>query len=585
MVKINNKGLSVVELIVSFVLCILVFVFIIQVVSSVEELYLNLGIKTELLNKQSLISEKLNNKFSNNKTILIKKCSSDCLTFFYKDNTFEKMQINRIENTLSFGDDVFSFDGLGNVDDLSVTLLSGGLYNKSILTININVKNSIFDTGKYIIKALYQYNNNETIYSPSTSEKAEIFLLGPAVSYKFSDDLFIEPGWMVYYPSGKITINESDVTASPMDFDSDGNGFIKYNGNGEAAGVEKTRVIKTYETAKERVLALHKKATNNEVYTVEGTGKYVFKGANSNNYLKLGNERLFRIIALEVQTKYVTDENGHVVVENGVKQTEEKYLLKVVSEDYVTNESGESLLRFEDAPWWSPLSGISAWTKKTCDALNPDNCNLEIQYINNIVNGVYLNNLLNTSASSQIKNGTFNVGMIPWENSTYSHFSVPVTQGSGEVYTFSAKTLYDLESADVVDGLGNVDPGKWSGNCLDDVCGPNAGIISFTDVVFASADPNCLDTVRIADGSGVSCVLNNWLWKFKTNESQEGEYFRMMTRNTLQTTWLLSELNYLGTNDLAVPLRTRATLYLDADLYISGSGTFDNPYTLYSMKK
>ena len=61
--KVNNKGLSVVELIVSFVLCILVFIFIIQVVSSVEELYLNLGIKTQLLNKQTLISEKLNNTF------------------------------------------------------------------------------------------------------------------------------------------------------------------------------------------------------------------------------------------------------------------------------------------------------------------------------------------------------------------------------------------------------------------------------------------------------------------------------------------------------------------------------------------
>ena len=70
----DNKGLSVVELIVSFVLCILVFVFIVQVVSSVEELYINLGIKTELLNKQSLISEEMNNKFSDNKTILIKEC-------------------------------------------------------------------------------------------------------------------------------------------------------------------------------------------------------------------------------------------------------------------------------------------------------------------------------------------------------------------------------------------------------------------------------------------------------------------------------------------------------------------------------
>ena len=155
----DKKGLSVVELIVSFVLCILVFVFIIQVVSSVEELYINLGIKTELLNKQSLISEDVNNKLSHSNVALIKKCGNNCLTFFYKNNTSEKMTIDKEKNIFSFGQKSYSFSGLGFIESLTINTSEDASYGQGLLTINLNVKNSIFDTGKYNKIRVINYGN------------------------------------------------------------------------------------------------------------------------------------------------------------------------------------------------------------------------------------------------------------------------------------------------------------------------------------------------------------------------------------------------------------------------------------------
>ena len=573
--KVNNKGLSVVELIVSFVLCILVFIFIIQVVSSVEELYLNLGIKTQLLNKQTLISEKLNNTFKENKTVLIKNCGNDCLTFFYKNNTSMKMQIDKAKNNFIFGDDVYNFDGLGFVDSLTITANNDYAYHEGILIINLNIKNSTFDNGKYLIKALYQFNSGETIYSASNSNKAEIFLLGPAVSYKFTEDLFIEPGWIVYYPNGEITINSNDVVPSKIDFDNDGNGFIRYQGVGNAAGVEKIRTIKNYETAKGRILNLYEKTPSAGLYYYDGTGRYVYKGTNPDNYLAIGS-KVFRIISLDIQSQYVLDENNHVVVVNGEKQKETKYLLKVVSNDYISDETNNNVLPFGNAPAGTRLFNMSAWSRKYC---NSSNCTFERQYINALVNDIYLQSLLNTGTGNlQIKNGTFNVGSVDFHQ---YHLST-IYSGSNEQLSYEAKTIYDIEGADVTWGNGSTDPGKWSGDCNSDVCPPNAAILSLTDILFASSDPGCLNNVVV--DNGVRCAQSNWLWRQKSDEQDRMEY-RLMTRINYTNTWLLTEQNFLSTQDVTHRYRTKATLYLDADLYIMGNGTIENPYVLYTIEK
>lgn len=575
----GKKGLSVVELIVSFVLCILVFVFIIQVVSSVEELYINLGIKTELLNKQSLISEDINNRLSENDVALIKNCGTNCLTFFYKNNTSEKMTIDKEKNIFTFGTNSYSFSGLGFVDSLTINTNADASYGQGILSINLNVKNSIFDTGKYIIKALYQYNTSETVYSASNANKPEIILLGPATNYKFTEDLFVETGWIVYYPDGTITINENDVIPSEVQYDDDGNAYVEYKGVGKAEGEETTRFIKIYTTAKEHIIDLAENNPASGVYLYDGIGKYVYKGANPDNYISIGS-KLFRIMSLDIQSQYVLDSNGEVLIENGNKVKEDVYLLKVVSEDYITDSEGNSIMPFGNARNGEPLFNLSTWSKTICtDPNDKTTCTIYRQYINSIVNDIWLQGLLNTGTGRlQIKNGTFNSGMIDW---TKYYFGPNASNGT---YTYPINEVYTLEGADVIWGDGvTIEPGKWHGDCLEDVCEPNAGIYSVTDVLLASSDENCYDAIisTMSGNLSVSCSNKNWLWK----KANDGIYYRLMTRNTFTNTWLLTGTNFLLYNDVPTEYATRGTLYLDANLYIMGAGTIDSPYSLYSINK
>lgn len=571
----DKKGLSVVELIVSFVLCILVFVFIIQVVSAIEELYINLGIKTELLNKQSLISENINNKFFNNQIILIKKCGDNCLTFFYRDNTSEKMSIDKSNNTFSFGKDIYSFDGLGFVDSLTITSNNESNYGQGLLTLNLNIKNSIFDTGKYIIKAIYQYNSNETIYSASDASKVEIFLLGSATNYKFSEDLFVEPGWIVYYPDGTITINGDDVIPSELQYDSDGNGYITYKGTDAASGESVERFIKNYETAKAHIIDLYENSPSSGVYLYDGIGKYVYKGNNPDNYITIGSN-LFRILSLDIQERYVLDDDGNQVEES-------KYMLKVVSEDYITDTDGVAAMVFGNATIGDPLYNTSAWFKKVCTNQNdPSTCTIYKQHMNTIVNDVWLAKLLNTgSGRTQIINAKFNVGMLPFDEYKLTYSYVYVQPNT--TYSVSMKEIYEVEANNFVDGIGNVDPGIWNGNCVENICAPNAAIPSVTDVLFGSANKECLTeaTSKNYEYFTVSCSYDNWMWPKLSTEI----HYRLLTRAGYAVTWTIGGYDFLGTNEIYEKLAAKATIYLDADLYIMGRGTKENPYSLYTISK
>ena len=514
--------MSVVELIVAFVLCILVFIFIMQVVSSIEELHLNLGVKTELLNKQSLISEKINEKLNSNNIVLIKKCGNDCFTFIYKDNSFDKMEINKTNNTFSFGSDVYNFDNLGNVISLTIDNKKNDAYNHGILTINLNIKNNIFEDGKYLIKAYYQYNETETIYSNTQIDKPEIFLFGTKIT-DFSSNKFKEPGWIVYYPSGNVTINENDVVASEINYDSSGNAYIIYTGVNSASGATAKRNLKKVLNAKEQLLTLYE---NNGLYLYSGTGKYVYKGTNPDNYILVGN-KLFRILDLEIQNNYKLDSNNNIIKVNNEKQLEDKYLLKVVSNEYLRDANNTNL-----------AYGIAADNFTTSAWISNNNT----KYLNRLVNQVYLQGLLNTGARKQIKSGIFNIGLVDSNDFNFAS-------------SIDAKRVYDEE------GLTKTDPGTWS-NCTETKCEPNAAILSLTDVLFAGP---CTETVSN------SCLTNNWLIK-DTNT------IRLITRSSENETWALS--NNLVTRGISSELKARVTMYLDANLYMFGDGTLENPYIL-----
>ena len=65
----NNKGFTMIELLASFVLTMVIVVFLFEVVLSLKDVYVNQTTKTEIISKNAVIATSLNKSLSNSSNI------------------------------------------------------------------------------------------------------------------------------------------------------------------------------------------------------------------------------------------------------------------------------------------------------------------------------------------------------------------------------------------------------------------------------------------------------------------------------------------------------------------------------------
>ena len=170
-----KKGFTVVELIVSFSLTMVIVVFLFQIVISLKNMYTANSLKTELLNKQAIISDKINSSF-NKKTITnVTKCGSYCLNFIYSDNSSEMLKINYNENSFQFGSYKTLLPDNSYMSNPSIDIVYSGTFledsNNSILVINIPIYSDFLKNQNYGINVMYQYNSNDyDLYLPGFND-------------------------------------------------------------------------------------------------------------------------------------------------------------------------------------------------------------------------------------------------------------------------------------------------------------------------------------------------------------------------------------------------------------------------------
>ena len=117
--KKSNKGITIVELVVSISILSIVVLFLFQLILSLKEVYTSSGVKTEMLNKQAIINREINEDLINKQLELARSCSSsadviNCISFYFKDGTSKRLEfIKKTDNTpayLIYGD--YKNDGL-----------------------------------------------------------------------------------------------------------------------------------------------------------------------------------------------------------------------------------------------------------------------------------------------------------------------------------------------------------------------------------------------------------------------------------------------------------------------------------------
>ena len=74
--KINNKGFTVVELLASFVLTMIIVVFLFEIVVELKNVYINETVRTDVINKNAVVASSINRQFENTSFESI-NCKSD----------------------------------------------------------------------------------------------------------------------------------------------------------------------------------------------------------------------------------------------------------------------------------------------------------------------------------------------------------------------------------------------------------------------------------------------------------------------------------------------------------------------------
>ncbi len=162
----NNRGMTTIELITSFVLASVVFVILFNLVLSLKDIYMDSGLKTKLLIEQANLSRSINKEINSSKTITNVKSGrfdgklveddTKYYTFMFNDGTSKLLSIS--QDKISFDGYVYELtDGI-KTEDLSYdNVLVKPLTSCYLLVIDIPISSDLL-SGDYGVKVIYRYD-------------------------------------------------------------------------------------------------------------------------------------------------------------------------------------------------------------------------------------------------------------------------------------------------------------------------------------------------------------------------------------------------------------------------------------------
>ncbi len=219
----NKKGFTVVELIVSFSLISLIVALLFQVIFILKDLYTDSGIRTELLTKQAIISEKINDELTNKTLVYANKCGNNCINFAFSDGSMSELSFNRDDNTFKYGDyktKLISGSIYGNINISTETIVGVSTgRNNSIVKINIPIYHKLFKKEDYGINIAYQYDNRLTaisglFVSDVLDSEKRVYLIGNSNDIAFTGINYNDPGYFVVDGKGNIIEDDNSVVVS-----------------------------------------------------------------------------------------------------------------------------------------------------------------------------------------------------------------------------------------------------------------------------------------------------------------------------------------------------------------------------------
>ena len=169
----NKKGFTLVELITSFALASVIMIFIFNIVVILKQNYISKSVRTDLMIKQSLLSQKMNEDFTNNNIKNIATCDSvkKCYDITFADESVKRLTISADNSLITYGDYSYQLTNSSYANKINVSVTKSTVtditLNDSILVVDMPIYNKKYADTNFGIKVVYQFNSRVSSISPN----------------------------------------------------------------------------------------------------------------------------------------------------------------------------------------------------------------------------------------------------------------------------------------------------------------------------------------------------------------------------------------------------------------------------------
>ena len=152
-----NKGFTLVELMTTFVLVAIISTLLIRLVITLKEVYIKGDVKTTLLTKQGVMTDKIYKDLSKNNLTKIESCAeTNCVNFVYKDKT-KKFIIDKTKKTVTYDNYTIKLGRDGYLGEIALDKYNSDI--GSILSFKVPIYNKL-TKGDFGVNITYQLDND-----------------------------------------------------------------------------------------------------------------------------------------------------------------------------------------------------------------------------------------------------------------------------------------------------------------------------------------------------------------------------------------------------------------------------------------
>ena len=144
----NNKGFSIIELIVSFTICTVIMIVLFQIVLVLKDLYEKSAIKTTLLNRQNIIVNLIYSDILEKELNNVSSCGTYCITFDFT-TVSKQLKYSTSDNTISYGDYVTEVLGGTTVDKAETSIQNG------VMSASMPITHKLFNNKDFGIRIVH----------------------------------------------------------------------------------------------------------------------------------------------------------------------------------------------------------------------------------------------------------------------------------------------------------------------------------------------------------------------------------------------------------------------------------------------